>query len=380
MCKTEAKVYKQTMKIHTNKRKREKTKQNKYKLKNKNSGREQSLPLQNKTTPHVSVLLQETLTLLNINPDQNFIDTTFGAGGHTQAILEKNYPDGAVLALDTDPNITAEQFKQQYNNRFIFRNENFFKLKHVIASLEKPIPFHGILFDLGVSSMQIDSDTKGISFRHDAPLDMRLNNSQATTSEKLTGEYTSLEELRDDVGEESITAYHLVNFLTLQALEKTFKTYGEESFSRPIAKAIVYRRKQQPITTTTELVDCILTIKKKRPQVKTHPATKIFQALRIAVNNELEHLSQALEQTLDILQPNGRIAVISFHSLEDRIVKQFFQKNALTCICPPRAPICTCNTKPKVEIITRKAIIPSEEEQTNNPRSRSAKLRVAKKI
>lgn len=333
----------------------------------------------NKMNSHIPVLLKTTIQLLKIRPNHNYIDGTYGAGGHSQAILQQNKPHGIVVALDVDPTVHSQALSKKFKHRFIYKNTNFNNLKTVITSLKPRQPFHGILFDLGLSSMQLKDQTRGFSFQKDSPLDMRMGSIPSTDFKSLKKIYPSLAELQNAVEKNTLTAYHLINFLEPTALARIFWQYGEEKASRSISKAITYQRQQQEIVTTFQLATLIARVKKQHWD-KIHPATKVFQALRIATNNELENLKQALQQSLEILEHGARIAVISFHSLEDRLVKTFFGHHAKMCLCPPQAPICTCTNKPTVKLVTTKPITPSEEEIAKNPKSRSAKLRVAQII
>jgi len=308
---------------------------------------------------HTPVLLNEILEYLNPQPNQNFIDCTLGFGGHATSILKKTSPNGKLIGIEWDTetiNISKEKLKI-LNERIIFINKNFANLKQITKNLNYPI--HGILLDLGISSYQLDQSKNGFSFQRENPLDMRFN--------KL-----------DTI----VTAEKIINNYSEKELADIFWKFGEEKYSRRIARIIIEERKKQKITTTKQLADLIYKISKpKKKQFKTiHPATKVFQALRIAVNNELENLKQVLPQAVQILEPEGRLCVISFHSLEDRIVKQFLKQESMDCICPSEFPQCICNHKATLKIITKKIIVPSFEETKNNSRSRSAKMRVAEKL
>lgn len=309
---------------------------------------------------HVPVLLKEVIENLNPKPNQNFIDCTLGGGGHALAILKLNSPRGKVLGIDLDKSaIEIVKLKMKNEklkaNRLIAVNANFKDLKKIVLQNNfKNIS--GILIDLGFSSMQIADPEKGFSFLLDAPLDMRY-------------------------GEEGETASEIINNRPRSELERILKEYGEERFAKQIAKEICEARKRKPIRTTFELVGIISKAVPKRFQHgRIHFATKTFQALRIAVNDELNNLKSFLPQAVEILAPGGRLAVISFHSLEDRIVKYFFKRESTDCLCPKEIPFCQCKHKASLKIITKKPIIPTEEEVEINPRSRSAKLRVAEKI
>ena len=302
---------------------------------------------------HVPVLLQEVITALQPQSGGIYIDCTVGAGGHSAAILEASAPDGQLYGFDQDNQALeiAAGNLAQFGDRAHLVNANFKHLDQTARRLSIP-KVNGILLDLGVSSMQFDQPDRGFSFQADGPLDMRMN--------PVTGQ----------------TAADLINTLPQDELANLIYKYGEERQSRRIARAIVQAR---PIYRTQELAE-IVAQSARRPRkagrAKIHPATLTFQALRIAVNSELTVLEQVLPQALQLLQPKGRLAVISFHSLEDRIVKQYFRQEARDCICPPEQPICTCRHKSIVNIITKKPISPTLAEIDVNPRARSAKLRV----
>ncbi|MBE2224770.1 MAG: 16S rRNA (cytosine(1402)-N(4))-methyltransferase RsmH [Anaerolineae bacterium] len=304
-------------------------------------------------TDHIPVLYHEVLDYLQPQPGGLFIDGTLGAGGHSAGILEATAPDGRVLAFDKDPE--AIQFAgtrlSEFGERVILVNKSY-------ADMPKTAPalgfdqVDGILLDLGLSSRQLDDGMRGFSFRYEAPLDMRFDQTQGET------------------------AADLVNNLTEAELTDIFWRYGEEKQGRKLARIIVANR---PITTTSQLADLIEANAGKR-QRRIHPATLVFQALRIAVNQELEAVEAGIPAAIDLLKPGGRIAVISFHSLEDRFVKRLFRQLSQTCTCPPEQPICTCNTQAVVKLVSRKAIQASAAEIESNPRSRSARLRVAEKL
>jgi 16S rRNA (cytosine1402-N4)-methyltransferase len=309
---------------------------------------------------HVPVLLKEVIENLDPKPNQNFIDCTLGNGGHAVEILRRTARSGKLLGIDLDPRaIESAKLKvksEKLNlDRLIAAQGNFKDLKKIVLQNNfKNIS--GILIDLGFSSMQIVDPKKGFSFQIDAPLDMRY-------------------------GKEGETAAEIINSRSENELMKILKYYGEERFSKSIAKKICEARAAKPIRTTFELVNIISkTIPKKFQHGRIHFATKTFQALRIAVNDELNNLKSVLPQAVELLIPGGRLAVISFHSLEDRIVKQFLKKESTDCLCPKEFPVCRCGHKASLKIITPKPIIPTEEETKINPRSRSAKLRVAEKI
>jgi 16S rRNA (cytosine1402-N4)-methyltransferase len=306
------------------------------------------------TPPHIPVLLDEVLQGLDPHPGHRFIDATIGAGGHTEAILKATAPNGRVLALDADPaalNI-ARQRLAPYSHRIHFANANFDQVAR-IAHSHNFIPVQGILLDLGLSSVQLSAAERGFSFQSEGPLDMRYDPSSPTT------------------------AADLVNNLPQDELADMLYRFGEEHRSRSIARAIVAAR---PLNTTRELANVVARAVGGRRQARIHPATRTFQALRIAVNDELGVLRSALSQTTTLLAPKGRLAVISFHSLEDRIVKSFFAQESRECICPPEQPMCTCNHRATLLIITRKPITARSHEVSVNPRARSAKLRVAERL
>ena len=300
---------------------------------------------------HKPVLLQESLKALAVEPGGRYVDCTLGGGGHAAAILEKSSPGGQLLGIDADPTAleAARERLQVYKESTLLVNENFVNLQAICLKL-KFFPVNGILIDLGLSSLQLSGD-RGFSFQHDAPLDMRFNPDQ------------------------KMTAADIVNNSSEAKLAQIIRAYGEESQSYRIARAII---KERPVTTTLQLAKLIeQTIGRKG---KIHPATKTFQALRIAVNHELEYLESTLKQSIDLLGHGGRLVVISYHSLEDRIVKQFLHQEARECICPPHTPVCICGHTPRLKLLNRKVIIATETEIKNNPRSRSAKLRAVECI
>ncbi len=302
---------------------------------------------------HIPVLLKETLDALAAQPGGRYIDCTLGGGGHAAAILDRSSPGGQLLGTDADPEAIeiARARLEAYTGSALLVNENFVNL-HAICIKYDFLPVHGILFDLGLSSLQLDSNARGFSFQHDAPLDMRLSPSQ------------------------EVTAADIINTSSESELARLIKTYGEEGYSHRIAHYIM---KERPITTTLHLVHTIERAIGGR-RGKIHPATKTFQALRIAVNQELEHLQAALRQAINLLGFEGRLVVISYHSLEDRIVKQFMRQESRDCICPPGTPACICGHKASLTLIHKKVITPLSSEVQINPRSHSAKLRVAERI
>jgi len=302
---------------------------------------------------HIPVLLTAAIQALAVQPGGRYIDCTLGSGGHAAAILEHSSPGGQLLGIDADPRAIAIAGTrlEAYRNSVLLVNDNFANLEAICIKYDF-FPVHGILFDLGLSSLQLDDNGHGFSFQHDAPLDMRLNPSQA------------------------ITAADVVNTFSEAELANLLRTCGEERYSWQIAHRIV---QQRPIKTTLQLAQVVeQAVGGRRGRI--HPATRTFQALRIAVNQELEHLEAALKQAVGLLGLQGRLVVISYHSLEDRIVKQFMQREATGCICPPAAPACVCQHKVSLRLITKKVITPSPVEVGLNPRSRSAKLRAAEHI
>ena len=298
---------------------------------------------------HIPVLYQEVLRGLQIKPGGRYIDGTLGGGGHAAGILEKSSPDGRLLGIDADPTaiaISAEHLAE-YESRVTLVNANFVRLAE-IASQYGFCPADGILLDLGLSSLQLANGERGFSFLLEGPLDMRFNPHQGKPASEL------------------------VNGLSFLELADVLHRYGEERQARRIAQAIVDAR---PIHTTRQLAEAVARAVGRRGKI--HPATRTFQALRIAVNGELSALSQALSQAVGLLAPQGRLAIISYHSLEDRLVKQFYRRESQGCICPPEVLVCRCDHQATLEIVTKKPITPSEPELKANPRCRSARLRVA---
>lgn len=298
---------------------------------------------------HISVLLNETIESLNIKPDGLYADGTAGGAGHSLEIAKK-LKSGMLYAFDRDPDaveVATERLKG-YNAKVI--NSNFSEMKERLINIgvEK---VDGILLDLGVSSYQLDTADRGFSYHKDAPLDMRMSKS-------------------------GISAFDVVNTFSAKELSDIFFRFGEEKFSLRIAERIVEKRNEQPINTTLELAEIIANAVPAKARRDGHPARKCFQALRIAVNGELDALATALDKCFDLLNKDGVLAIITFHSLEDRMVKQKFKEYCTGCTCPPDFPVCVCGKTPKGRLLTRKPIEPSEAELENNPRSRSAKLRV----
>lgn len=306
--------------------------------------------------PHQPVLRAEVLALLDPQPHETAIDATVGAGGHALALLTRTAPDGRLLALDRDPAALAiaRRTLRAEGSRVTFVHAPFSAL--AAAAHEHGFgPVDLMLFDLGLSSMQLNDPRRGFSFQVQGPLDMRM-----------------------DPCHQRETAADLVNQLPFPKLRSILLKYGEEPHAGSIAHAIVAERQKQKVSTTHHLLavlDQVRTIRRRWH----HPATLTFQALRLAVNRELEELQSALPQALGLLKPGGRLAVIAFHSLEDRLVKEFFRAEARGCRCPPELPVCTCGHRPVVSLLTRRAIRPSADEVSTNPRSRSAKLRAIRK-
>jgi 16S rRNA (cytosine1402-N4)-methyltransferase len=308
--------------------------------------------------PHRPVLLQETLKLLDMGRGGLFVDGTLGLGGHSEAILEAS-PESTVIGIDRDREALdfARKRLARFGARFRGFHANFREIARVVEEAGESA-VSGVLVDLGVSSLQFDTAHRGFSFRHDAPLDMRMNAS----------------------GDEE-TAAELLARLSEEEIARIIFEYGEERRSRRIARWIVERRERgEPVKTTKELADLVARAVGARKSEKIHPATRTFQALRIAVNRELEGLTEFVETAVDLLEPNGRFLAISFHSLEDRIIKQTLRKLSGQCQCSPRAPVCSCGARRVIEILTRRPIVPDETEVIENPRARSAKLRACRKL
>ena len=306
---------------------------------------------------HKSVLLGEAIEALELKEGAIVVDATLGSGGHSQEILKRIGEKGRLIAIDQDQKAVEDFRKLEGDNlRVSLVKDNFSNLDLILADL-KINSADAILADLGFSSDQLEDAERGMSFQQDAPLDMRLDQEGELTAEKIVNEYS------------------------LEQIEKIIREYGEEQFARNIAKKICEARDIAPIKNTFTLVEIIESaIPGKFKNGKINCATKTFQALRIAVNQELEALEKFVPMAIEKLSTQGRLAIITFHSLEDRIVKNIFRENARGCICPPDFPTCVCGHKAKIKIITRKPIVPSDLEVTENSRSRSAKLRVCEKI
>lgn len=307
---------------------------------------------------HVPIMVEEVLQCLAVEPGGLYIDATLGDGGHAEAILEKSSPSGTLIGMDKDQEaiMAAGERLARFQGRVKIKKLDFINIKEAASSAPEGVD--GILMDIGVSTRQLLTGERGFSFSSDGPLDMRMDRSQ------------------------KITASGLVNTLTQKELAEILKNFGEEKrWAKRISSRIIEERKKSPITGTRRLADIVSDAipRQFRPD-RIHPATKTFQALRIAVNGEIGLLEKALPEALDLLKPGGRLAVISFHSLEDRIVKQFFVEKEKGCVCPPKIPQCVCGKKPILKRITKKAVCAGEEEVRRNPRSRSAKLRAAEKL
>ena len=304
---------------------------------------------------HISVLYNETLDALNIRPDGLYIDCTAGGGGHSAGIAER-LDTGRLIAIDQDPDAISNLNKRFENNKKVtVVHENFADLEAILSSMDiQGSCVNGILADLGVSSYQLDNGSRGFSFHKDAPLDMRMS-------------------------AQGVSAGDLVNNLSQQELQTILYKYGDEKFAPAIARNIVKEREKKPIETTLELAEIIANSYPAKARRDGHPARKTFQALRIEVNGELEKLEKAIDIMFDSLDIGGRLAIITFHSLEDRIVKTHFKSFCEGCICPPDFPVCVCGRVPRGKI-PFKPVLPGKEELENNPRSRSAKLRVIEKI
>ena len=307
---------------------------------------------------HTTVLLNETIEHLSICPNGVYVDGTLGGGGHASRICEKLGHHGLIIGIDQDEVAlkAAEQRLDKYSLRKIFIHDNFLSIKNIVRNLGLK-GVDGIVLDLGVSSHQLDEASRGFSYMQDADLDMRMNQSQGFRAENVINEYDQ------------------------ENLYRVIKDYGEEKWAKRIAEFIVAERAKGPIKTTGELVDII---KKAIPasarREGPHPAKRAFQAIRIEVNNELGILEQTIKDCGEILNERGRLCIITFHSLEDRIVKNCFKELSVSCKCPKEYPVCICNGKSIFHVVTRKPIVPSNEELEINPRSRSAKLRVVEKV
>lgn len=309
------------------------------------------------STLHKPVLLAEVIKFLNPQSNRNFVDCTVGGGGHAERILEKTGPNGKLLAIDWDAEAlkrTAEKLSA-YRNRIILVHSSYVKIKDIIQE-KKFNKISGVLLDLGLSSDQLQYSGRGFTFQANEPLDMRF-----------------------DPDGNDLTAAIIVNEWPENEIKRILHEYGEEKFASKIANAIAGRRQTQRIETTLDLVRVIMSVVPNQ-RTKINPATRTFQALRIAVNGELENIKAALKDIVETVESGARIAVITFHSLEDRIVKQYFKQESRDCICPRDLPVCKCGHHARLKLITKKPVVPSEKEVAENFRSRSAKLRVVEKI
>ena len=307
---------------------------------------------------HTSVMPKEVLDLLDPKPGGVYLDGTLGGAGHARLILEKSAPDGMLIGLDRDPEAlaAAQEVLTSYQERVVFRQENYSAAPKVLAELGIA-GFDGMFLDLGVSSRQLDTAERGFSFREEGPLDMRMGPDAPSTAAEVLGSYDEYE------------------------LKRIFRDYGEERWAGRIARRIVATRMEKPLETTGQLAELVRdTVPKGRVPSRIHPATRVFQALRIYVNDELGSLQTMLENMIDLLNPGGRFVVISFHSLEDRLVKRAFRREAKGCQCPPRTPICICGRLPRAEMLTKKGLKATEEEVANNPRARSAIARAIQRL
>jgi 16S rRNA (cytosine1402-N4)-methyltransferase len=306
---------------------------------------------------HESIMKKEILHYLNIHMEGVIVDGTLGDGGHTEFILKNTGPKTKVLGIDRDLSAIkrARERLQPFKDRVIFTHGSLENLRDLLSQ-SGVTRIKGLLLDFGVSSPQLDTPERGFSIRHDGPLDMRMDNSQTTTAANL------LEKLKD---------VELISII---------KNFGEERFAKKIVRAIRREQEERPIITTSHFAEVISRVVRAPKHSRIHPATKTFQALRIAVNNELEQIKTVLNDAIGLLDSSARIVTISFHSLEDRIVKTFFRKEEKGCTCPPKMPICICKNKQTLKILTRRPLCSPEEEITLNPRSVSAKLRVAERV
>jgi len=301
---------------------------------------------------HVPVLLNEAMDELKLQPGKVWVDATSGFGGHLQEMINRLNGDGKFIGIDRD-NQTLSMLKERLKDKAELFHANYSEIGQVLAEVGETSISGGILADLGVSSRQLDDAERGFSFLRDGPLDMRMDQSQTLTAEKIVNNYSEKE------------------------LAEIIFIYGEERHSRRIAKRIIERR---PLKTTRELAELVRSCVRPSKFDDSHPATRTFQALRIAVNDELGNLKSFLHKGIELLAPGARFVVITFHSLEDRIVKQIFKEAAVNCICPPRQPVCTCDKRSQLLVITRKPIVADKKEVLANPRARSAKLRAGEKL
>jgi 16S rRNA (cytosine1402-N4)-methyltransferase len=307
---------------------------------------------------HIPVMLKEVIASLNCRAGAVYVDCTVGGGGHAEAILRSTAPDGMLIGIDTDEEALEEAAKRlaPFKNRTTLVKGNFADIDTILAEM-KIKKANGILLDLGVSSHQLDTADRGFSFTLDAPLDMRMDRSRGRS------------------------AYDLIQTLSEDELERLIRKYGEERMARRVARSIVENRNFAPIRTTADLAAVVIkAMPRDNARQRIHPATRTFQALRIAVNDELAGLHRAIAGGMERLGQGGRFSVISFHSLEDRIVKNAFRIGEKGCFCPPDLPVCACGRTPTLKVVTRKPIVPGAAELSSNPRARSAKLRTAERI
>ncbi len=303
---------------------------------------------------HISVLLEETIDSLDIKPDGVYVDGTLGGGGHSMEICKKLGENGRLIGIDQDMDAISAATKRldDYKDKVTIVHSNYQDIDTVLKSLSIN-SVDGIVLDLGVSSYQLDTVERGFTYREDTPLDMRMDRSQVMTARDIVNDYSEME------------------------LFRVIRDYGEDGFAKNIAKHIVMARQDKPIETTGELNEIIkAAIPAKMRQGIGHPSKKTFQAIRIELNRELEVLENSLDKMIELLNPGGRLSIITFHSLEDRIVKNIFRKNMNPCVCPPSFPVCTCGKKPMGRVVTRKPVVPGEEELLENKRAKSSKLRV----
>lgn len=306
---------------------------------------------------HYSVMLNECIEGLNIKPDGIYVDGTMGGAGHSSVIASKLSPKGRLVCIDQDEDAIkagSERLKE-YSDRVDIVRSNYLDTKTVLNNLSIT-GIDGMLLDLGVSSYQLDQPERGFTYRFDTALDMRMDNRQELTAKDIVNEYSEME------------------------LFRVIRDYGEDKFAKNIAKHIVNARAQKPIETTFELNEIIKAAIPAKFRVDTHPSKRTYQAIRIECNRELEVLKDSIDTLIDLLNPGGRLCIITFHSLEDRIVKTAFRTNANPCTCPPSFPVCVCGKVSKGKVLTGKPILPSEEELTVNSRSKSAKLRIFEKV
>ena len=305
---------------------------------------------------HIPVMAREVGQFLNAGPHRRFLDGTLGGAGHSEQILIDSSPDGQILGLDLDDEALVEARRRlaRFQDRVTLRQSSFSTAREILSEIGWH-SVHGAILDLGASSHQLRSEERGFSFRSQARLDMRMDRRQA------------------------LDAYQIVNSFPVAELEKILRTFGEERQARRIASRIAEARRSKPLETAAELGQLIERVKGSRTHGH-HPATQSFQALRIAVNQELRHLELFLADGYELLEPNGRMVIISFHSLEDRLVKAAFRRWSRDCLCPPRTPACRCGWNQKARLLTRKAMVPSASEIASNPRARSARLRAVERI